>query len=138
MQNFPEASLYSMVEHPHFSETVGRTTNRVQNATIANLNGGKTYHLTKNNGEHALHGGPTGWGKRIWEGPTPCQRRGKEGVTFRYLSKDGEEGYPGTVEARVWYVAGMEGDKTVLDVEYEAELVGDEVEETVVGMTNHA
>lgn len=64
-------------------------------------------------------------------------RNAREGVEFRYLSKDGEEGYPGTVEARVWYTAGIEEGKTVLEVEYEAELVGDECEETVVGMTNH-
>ncbi|MCJ1393421.1 hypothetical protein MMC18_006295 [Xylographa bjoerkii] len=136
VQNFPEAALYDLVPHPHFGETVGRTTNRIKGAVLHNLNS-KTYHLNANNGEHSLHGGPTGWGKRTWEGPQKVERRGKEGVFFRYVSKDGEEGFPGTVEARVWYVAGMEDGKTVLDVEYEVELVGDEVEETVVGVTNH-
>ena len=136
VQNFPEASLYSTVPHPHFGETVGRTTNRIKDAKIHNLNG-KTYELNANNNGNALHGGPTGWGKRQWEGPKPVNRNGREGVEFRYVSKDGEEGSPGTVEARVWYTAGMEEEKTVLEVEYEAELVGDECEETVVGMTNH-
>ena len=65
-------------------------------------------------------------------------RNGKEGVQFTYLSRDGEEGYPGTVECTVWYTAGKEEDgTTVLDVEYQVELVGDECDETVVGVTNH-
>ncbi|MCJ1382389.1 hypothetical protein MMC17_005502 [Xylographa soralifera] len=136
VQNFPEAALYDLIPHPHFGETVGRTTNRIKGAVLCNLNG-KTYHLSANNGEHSLHGGPTGWGKRTWEGPQKVERRGKEGVFFRHVSKDGEEGFPGTVEARVWYVAAIEEGETVLDVEYEVELVGDECEETVVGVTNH-
>ncbi|MCJ1287207.1 hypothetical protein MMC26_006555 [Xylographa opegraphella] len=137
VQNFPDAVLYDRIPHPHFGETVGRTTNRIQGAVLHNLNG-KTYHLSANDGAHSLHGGPTGWGKRTWEGPQKVERRGKEGVFFRHVSKDGEEGFPGTVEARVWYVAGMEEGKTVLEVEYEVELVGDECEETVVGVTNHS
>lgn len=65
-------------------------------------------------------------------------REGREGVLFRYLSGDGEEGYPGTVECKVWYTAEHEeGGRTVLDVEYEVQFVGDECEETVVGVTNH-
>ena len=136
VQNFPEASLYDTITHPHFGETVGRTTNRIKGAQLHNLNG-RSYELSKNSGENSLHGGPTGWGKREWEGPKPVARNGKEGVEFKYLSRDGEEGYPGTVEARVWYVAGMEEGKVVLEVEYEVEFVGDECEETVVGVTNH-
>ena len=136
VQNFPEAALYELIPHPHFGETVGRTTNRIKGAVLHNLNS-NTYHLNANDGEHSLHGGPTGWGKRTWEGPQKVERRGKDGIFFRHVSKDGEEGFPGTVEARVWYVAGMEKGKTVLDVEYEVELVGDECEETVVGVTNH-
>ena len=65
-------------------------------------------------------------------------REGREGVLFKYLSGDGEEGYPGTVECKVWYTARYEeGGRTVLDVEYEVQSVGDECEETVVGVTNH-
>jgi len=136
VQNFPEAALYASVPHPYFGETIGRTTNRIKDAVIHNLNG-KTYKLNANNGENNLHGGVVGWGSREWEGPKAVSRNEKEGVMFRYMSPDGEEGFPGTIEARVWYVAGMEEGKTVLEVEYEVELVGDECEETVVGMTNH-
>jgi aldose 1-epimerase len=57
---------------------------------------------------------------------------------FKYRCVDGEEGYPGTVEVRVWYTASKEGEaKTVLTAEYEVEFVGDECEETVVNITNH-
>jgi aldose 1-epimerase len=54
---------------------------------------------------------------------------------------DGEEGYPGTVELRVWYASyEVQEDgvtKLVLEAEYEVEMIGDECEETIVGITNH-
>ena len=136
VQGFPEASLYAAHNAPYFGETIGRTTNRIRDAKITNLNG-KTYNLTANNGPNSLHGGPQGWGKREWVGPRPVNRNGKEGVVFMYRSPHDEEGYPGTVECSVWYTASKEDGKTLLDVEYEVELVGDECPETVVGVTNH-
>lgn len=132
---FPSAELYKSHNAPYFGETIGRTTNRVKNARL-NLNG-KTYQLEANDGPNCLHGGARGWGKQDFEGPTPVNRHGREGVKFTYLSKDGDGGYPGTVLCTVWYVAGMEDGKTVLDVEYQVEFVGDECGETVVGVTNH-
>ena len=133
---FPEAKFYKSHNAPYFGETIGRTTNRVKDAQIHDLNG-KTYTLHSNDGPNCLHGGAKGWGKKDFEGPIPVYRNAKEGVQFTYLSKDGEEGYPGTVECKVWYTAGKENGKTVLDVEYQVEFVGDECEETVVGVTNH-
>ena len=137
VQGFPTADLYATHNTPYFGETIGRTTNRIKDGLLSNLNGGKEYRLPINNGPNSLHGGLKGWGKRIFEGPKTVDRAGKKALGFRYLSRDGEEGYPGTVECRVWYTAGKDGEKTVLTVEYEVELVGDEVEETVVGVTNH-
>lgn len=62
-------------------------------------------------------------------------------MLFKHISKDGDEGFPGTVEVKVWYIPSLEQDegveKTSLEIEYEAELVGDEVEETAVSLTNH-
>ena len=136
VQNFPEAQLYNDHNSAYFGETIGRTTNRITDAEIRNLNG-KTYGLAKNSGKNSLHGGTSGWGKKEWKGPQALKRNGKEGMLFSYLSKDGEEGYPGTVECNCWYTAGLDQGKTVLEVEYEVEMVGDEVEETVVGVTNH-
>lgn len=68
-------------------------------------------------------------------------RNGRESVLFTYKSLDGEEGYPGTVELRVWYT-GYEAQedgvsKLVLEIEYEVEMTGDECDETTVGITNH-
>ncbi|KAL9611828.1 MAG: hypothetical protein Q9167_003555 [Letrouitia subvulpina] len=137
VQSFPEASLYKTHNAVFLGETIGRTTNRIKNAVIQNLNN-KTYELAANDGPHSLHGGSHGWGKQEFEGPNPVHRNGKEGVYFKYVSKDGEGGYPGTVECYVWYTASMEEGKTVLEVEYQVELVGDECGETVVGVTNHS
>jgi aldose 1-epimerase len=140
VQGFPSAASYKSEHSPFFGETIGRVANRVSGAKINSLNG-KSYALAANNGPNSLHGGVAGWGKWDFEGPTPVQRNGREAVLFKYLSKDGEEGYPGTVELRTWYIAGLDKDegveKTSLEIEYEVELVGDEVEETAVAVTNH-
>lgn len=102
---------------------------------------GQSYQLAANDGPNSLHGGPQGWGKKDFEGPIPTQRNGKEAVLFKHISKHGDEGFPGTVELKVWYTPSLEQDegveKTSLEIEYEAELVGDEVEETAVSLTNH-
>ena len=136
---FPSASTYKTASHPYFGENIGRVANRIQGAKI-NLNG-KSYSLAANNGPNTLHGGKEGWGHKDFEGPTPTQRNGKEAVLFKYLSKDGEEGFPGTVELRLWYIGSLEKDegveKTSLEIEYEVELVGNECEETAVSVTNH-
>jgi aldose 1-epimerase len=137
---FPSAESYRTKHNPFFGENIGRVANRISGAKINNLNG-KSYDLAVNNGPNTLHGGAVGWGKKDFEGPTPVNRNGKESVMFKYLSKDGEEGFPGTVELRLWYIASIEKvdgvEKTSLEIEYEVELVGDEVEETVVAVTNH-
>jgi len=141
VQGFPVAELYKQHNAPFFGETIGRIANRVSKAKINNLNG-KSYQLAVNNGPNSLHGGDLGWGKREFEGPTTVDRNGKEATLFKYVSKDGEEGYPGTVEVRVWYVQAKEevdgAQQEVLYIEYEAELIGDEVEETAINMTNHS
>lgn len=140
VQGFPNAELYKLHNAPFFGETIGRIANRVSNAKINDLNG-KSYQLAANNGPNSLHGGDQGWGKREWEGPIEVERNGKQATLFKYMSKDGEEGYPGTVEIKVWYVQEKEQDggveKEVLHIEFEAELVGDEVEETAINVTNH-
>jgi aldose 1-epimerase len=140
VQGFPTAELYKQYNAPFFGETIGRIANRVSNAKINNLNG-KSYQLAANNGPNSLHGGDLGWGKREWEGPSDVERNGKQATLFKYISKDGEEGYPGTVEVKVWYFQEKEKDggveKEVLHIEFEAELVGDEVGETAINITNH-
>ncbi|KAK2812175.1 hypothetical protein FQN50_001532 [Emmonsiellopsis sp. PD_5] len=140
---FDTQEHYAKYNTCYFGATIGRTTNRLKDSVINNVNG-KTYTLTTKQGPNSLHGGKEGWDTKVFDGPKAVSRNGKEGLEFKYLSKDGEEGYPGTVELRVWYTAGKEGPeeegkpaKTVLEIEYEVEFVGDECEETVVGVTNH-
>ena len=69
------------------------------------------------------------------------ERGGRQATRFSYVSPDGEEGYPGTVELVVWYFVFEEEEdgvrKTTLEVEYQVELIGDECDETVVNVTNH-
>jgi aldose 1-epimerase len=85
---------------PYFGTTVGRVANRIKNAEFKLE--GKTYKLAANNGIHHLHGGKKGWDKVIWTAG-PGGTADDPAVTFSYVSKDGEEGYPGTVTAKVTY-----------------------------------
>lgn len=152
VQGFPTQDLYASHNSPHFGATIGRVANRISDAKIESINGGKSYSFLANNGPNTLHGGDVGWGKRVWKGPTPVgvrpipgvegELRGGETVEFALTSEDGDEGFPGEILARVFYTAGKvveEGGKevTVLGHEYEAELVGG-AEETVINMTNHS
>ncbi|KAK4223125.1 hypothetical protein QBC38DRAFT_59791 [Podospora fimiseda] len=151
VQGFPEQSQYEKYNGPFFGETIGRVANRIEGAKLDSLNGGKSYALAANNGPNNLHGGVVGWGKKIWNGPTPVGIRsipgvdgeidGGESVKFTLVSPDGDEGFPGTVEASVVYTVGKQvqdgKEVIVLGIEYEAELVGG-ADETVINMTNHS
>lgn len=85
---------------PYFGTTVGRVANRIKDAkfTLEKTN----YQLAANNGPHHLHGGNKGWDKVIWTA-APGASSSDPSVEFTYVSKDGEEGYPGTVTAKVTY-----------------------------------
>jgi aldose 1-epimerase len=97
---------------PHLGGLVGRYANRIANGSFT-LDGVK-YSLAKNNGPNTLHGGIKGFDQAVWQG-TPLT--GKTGVAFSYLSKDGEEGFPGNLKVKVTY-ALSEADELV--IEYEA------------------
>lgn len=85
---------------PYFGATVGRVCNRIANAQFE-LDG-KTYKLAANNGAHSLHGGTKGWDKVVWDAE-PLESADGPAVKLTYLSKDGEEGYPGNVNATTIY-----------------------------------
>jgi aldose 1-epimerase len=127
----------------HFGETIGRVANRLKDAKITCLNGTEV-HLEANDGPNTLHGGRVGWGLKDFSGPKSESVNGKESVVYTYLSPDGDEKFPGAVEVKVAYTA-YEDDtedanvkKAVLEMNYETRLVGDEVDETVVNITNHS
>ena len=87
---------------------VGRCANRIAKAQF--VLDGKTYRLAANKGPNHLHGGITGFDKRVWR--AACDTASLE---LRYLSPDGEEGYPGNLDVRVTYTLT---DDNALIVEY--------------------
>ncbi|MGE5803687.1 MAG: aldose epimerase family protein, partial [Gemmatimonadota bacterium] len=87
---------------------VGRYANRIANARFT-LDG-RTYRLAANSGANHLHGGVTGFDKRVWR--AAC---GAAWLELRYLSPDGEEGYPGNLDVRVRYTLTADNE---LIVEY--------------------
>jgi aldose 1-epimerase len=111
-----------------FGATVGRYANRIAGAKFT-LDG-KTYALAANNGPNALHGGAKGFDKVVWTIATV--RSGPvASVTLTYTSRDGEEGYPGTLQASVTYSLDEHG---TLTTSYEATTD----KPTVVNLTNHS
>jgi len=95
---------------PYFGATVGRIANRIKGAEFK-LDG-KSYKLAANNGPHNLHGGKKGWDKVIWDAETAETPDGPE-IHFKYTSKDGEEGFPGTVLASVVYALNNKNELVV-------------------------
>src|SRR5258708_16329227 len=96
---------------PYFGAVVGRYANRIARGEFAV--DGVTYHLARNNGPNSLHGGARGFDKVLWSGE-PFRTDSGTGVTFRYTSRDGEEGYPGTLAVRVTYTLTPD-DRLVVD-----------------------
>jgi aldose 1-epimerase len=98
---------------PFLGAVVGRYANRIANGMFT-LDG-KTYNLAKNDGPNTLHGGTTRtFDKVVWDGEP---LKGKSGVAFSYLSKDGEEGFPGNLKMKVTYTLTEENE---LVIDYEA------------------
>jgi aldose 1-epimerase len=85
---------------PYFGAIIGRYGNRIARATFT-LDG-TTHTLAKNDGPNHLHGGVRGFDKVVWSGES-FKRENERGVILRYTSPDGEEGYPGTLQAAVTY-----------------------------------
>ena len=85
---------------PYFGALVGRYANRIRKGTFT-LDS-VTYTLPVNNGANSLHGGIKGFDKVVWHAE-PKQDTSGVGVVLTYTSKDGEEGYPGTLAVRVTY-----------------------------------
>jgi aldose 1-epimerase len=106
----------------------GRCANRIANAQFT-LDG-TTYHLSVNRGRDHLHGGHNGFQRAEWRG-SPFKGSTTSGIVFEYTSPDGEEGYPGTLQAKVTYTLT---EKNELIVDYHA--TTDKA--TPVNLTQHA
>lgn len=96
---FDELGSYETV-NPYFGSTVGRVAFRIPDARFE-LDG-RSYELTANNGSHHLHGGDQGFSWVVWDAE-PTVLEGSPAVKFTYTSRDGDQGYPGQVEATVVY-----------------------------------
>lgn len=107
---------------------VGRYGNRIAHAQF--ILDGKTYSLAKNNGENSLHGGIKGFNKAVWTAKEIPTKDGQS-LELSYLSKDGEEGFPGNLQVRVVYTLK---DSNELKIEYSATTD----KKTVVNLTNHS
>lgn len=102
--------------------TIGRYANRIRGG-VFDLDGVE-YKLARNNNSNHLHGGLKGFDKVVWDSEVL-----EDGVCLTYTSKDGEEGYPGTLNASVTFK--VEGDSLALDYHAETDKA------TVVNLTNH-
>jgi len=110
---------------PYFGALVGRYANRIAHARFAI--DGREHRVSANEPPHHLHGGFSGFDKRVWEAELAGNGHG---VVFRRTSADGEEGYPGAVDAQVTYTAAA------LDFRIEYEAVADAP--THVNLTQHS
>jgi aldose 1-epimerase len=111
----------------YIGSLVGRYANRIARGRFT-LNGAE-YTLAKNNDENHLHGGVRGFDKVVWKA-RPLAARGGQALELTYLSKDGEEGYPGNLTVRVVYTLT---DLNELKIDYYATTDKD----TVVNLTQH-
>jgi len=84
----------------YFGSTVGRVANRIRNGAFE-LDG-RRFAVATNNGTHHLHGGIKGWDKVVWTAEAMDTADGPA-VRLAYVSRDGEEGYPGVVAASCLY-----------------------------------
>jgi aldose 1-epimerase len=111
-----------------YGSTIGRYGNRIAKAKFSI--DGTEYKLSANNDENTLHGGPGGFHNVLWTGKEITNPDGNA-VELTYLSKDGEEGYPGNLDVKVVFSLS---DSNELKIQYEA--TTDKA--TVVNLTNHS
>ncbi len=122
-------SLKSYIgENPHFGSIVGRFGNRIAKGKFS-LNGTE-YTLAINNGPNSLHGGLKGFDRQVWDA-SEISSADSVGLSLTYMSKDMEEGYPGTLTLKVTY---MLTNNNEIKISYEA--ATDKA--TVLNVTNHS
>lgn len=117
-----------LAKEPYFGATVGRVGNRIAKGRFTL--GGRVYQLATNDGPNHLHGGIKGFDKVVWDAQV-ASVEGEPSVKFSYLSRDGEEGYPGNCSVSVQYTLTNAGE---LRLDYRVATDAD----TPVNVTNHS
>jgi aldose 1-epimerase len=112
----------------YLGATIGRYGNRISNGSFSLDD--NTYTLPKNDGPNTLHGGTKGFNARVWTAKDVSGPNG-EALQLTYLSKDGEEGFPGILSAKVVFT--LTGNNE-LKIDYSATTDKD----TVMNLTNHS
>lgn len=115
-------------DQAHFGGIIGRYANRIARGKFR-LNG-KEYTLARNEGENHLHGGVCGFDKAVWRAKNVSDN-GTDALELKYLSSDGDEGYPGSLNVRVIYSLTGQNE---LKIDYAATTD----RETVLNLTNHS
>jgi aldose 1-epimerase len=123
---FDDLSGY-LAQNPYFGALVGRYANRIAGGEFS-LDGVE-YHVPKNDGSNALHGGIRGFDKKVWTARDVSKEN--PSLELTYLSKDGEEGYPGNLSVKVIYTLTESNE---LQIDYTATTDKD----TVLNLTNHS
>ncbi len=125
---FSSLAGYLSKSDPYFGATVGRFANRIAKGRFT-LDG-HTYQLTINDGPNSLHGGKKGFDRALWTVTAVRQGPASTGVTLRYVSPNGDQGYPGTLTATATYTLD-DGDR--LHIDYRATTDAP----TIVNLSNH-
>lgn len=119
-------SVQDYIKYPtDFGATIGRYANRINQGKITVDS--VTYQLPQNNYGHCLHGGPRGFQYQVFD----ARPLGEHSLELTYLSKDGEEGFPGNLTCKVIFTLT---DDNAIDIRYSAETD----RSTVVNLTNHS
>lgn len=113
---------------PYFGALIGRYGNRIANGEFTLDR--KTYHLARNNNGQALHGGLKGFEKVIWNA-APIETKQGPSLKLTYVSKDGEEGYPGNLSVTATYTLT---NRNELKIVYRAKTD----KATIVNLTHHS
>lgn len=124
---FDSLAPYENISH-YFGALIGRYGNRIAKGRF-HLDG-QTYQVPVNNGENSLHGGTKGFDKVVWEAETFQNEEGV-GMVLKHLSADGEQGYPGNLQAEVRYTLTNDN---ALRINYRATTD----KSTVVNLTQHS
>ena len=123
---FKSINGFTQSGNPYFGALIGRYANRIAKGTYKV--DGVEYHAALNNNGQSLHGGLKGFDKVVWEAKV---LPGDSSIQLNYVSKDGEEGYPGNLSVQVVYTLTAHNS---IQIEYTAKTD----KTTAINLTNHA